>query len=67
LLIQFIHMAGQPDDPKVDAMEIVSAFNPIRVNASGGAYTDAQGRSWSADFGFSGGNTWTVSSSIANA
>ncbi len=31
-----------------------SAFSPIRVNAGGPAYTDPQGRFWSASFGFSG-------------
>src|SRR6185503_9222878 len=34
----------------------------IRVNAGGPSYTDAQGRVWSADTGFTGGNTYSVGS-----
>jgi len=37
----------------------------IRVNAGGSTYTDAQGRVWSADKGFIGGSTYSVSSAIA--
>ena len=44
-----------------------SSFNPIRVNSAGSAYTDPQGRVWSADTGFSGGTVATVSGrAIAN-
>ena len=35
-----------------------TAFSPIRVNAGGPAYTDSQGRTWSADTGYSGGATY---------
>jgi hypothetical protein len=37
----------------------------IRVNAGGPSYTDAQGRVWTADTGFTGGNTYSVGSAIA--
>jgi hypothetical protein len=37
---------------------------PIRVNAGGGQYTDTIGRVWSADTGFTGGATFSTSSSI---
>jgi len=37
----------------------------IRVNAGGSAYTDPQGNVWSADTGFSGGSTYSVTSAIA--
>jgi hypothetical protein len=37
----------------------------IRVNAGGGAYTDPLGRVWGADNGFTGGNTYSVSSAIS--
>jgi hypothetical protein len=37
------------------------------VNAGGSAYTDSQGRVWSADAGFSGGNTASVGASTAIA
>src|SRR5262249_54804178 len=43
-----------------------TAFQPIRVNAGGSAYTDPQGNVWSADTGFSGGGTYSVTRSIAN-
>jgi hypothetical protein len=36
----------------------------IRVNAGGPAYTDPQGNLWSADTGFSGGATYSVTSAI---
>ncbi|MBZ5600924.1 MAG: hypothetical protein LAO79_01305 [Acidobacteriia bacterium] len=38
----------------------------ILVNAGGGAYTDSQGRAWSADMGSLGGNVFSTSSNIAN-
>ncbi len=38
----------------------------IRVNAGGPAYTDPQGKSWSADTGYAGGNGYTTASAIAN-
>jgi hypothetical protein len=41
-------------------------FSPIRVNAAGGAYTDGNGRTWSADTGFSGGLTWSVTKAIGD-
>jgi hypothetical protein len=42
------------------------SFTPIRVHSGGSAYTDSQGNVWSADTGFSGGNTASTTSSIAN-
>ena len=42
-------------------------FNPIRVNGGGTAFTDTQGRVWSADAGFSGGNAASVSAGTAIA
>src|SRR5580704_9856253 len=41
-------------------------FTPIRVNGGGGAYTDSQGQTWSADTDFSGGNVFSTKSSIRN-
>ena len=35
------------------------------MNAGGGAYTDPQGRVWSADYGFTGGNTYSVTTPIS--
>ncbi len=43
------------------------SFNPIRVNGGGTAVTDSQGRMWSADTGFSGGNAASVSAGTAIA
>jgi hypothetical protein len=42
-------------------------FGPIRVNAGGPAYTDAQGRAWSGDMGFTAGAVWTGQPLIANS
>ena len=40
-------------------------FTPIRVRAGGPAYTDSQGRAWSADYGYSGtGGTFTTTAAI---
>jgi hypothetical protein len=38
---------------------------PIRLDAGGGAYTDAAGRAWAADAGFSGGSPWATANAIA--
>ena len=43
----------------------LTGFNPIRVNSGGAAVTDSQARVWSADTGFSGGFTTSVSSTTA--
>jgi hypothetical protein len=40
-------------------------FNPIRVNAAGPAYTDSQGRLWSADAGSTGGTVASVGNTRA--
>ncbi len=37
----------------------------LRVNAGGSAYTDSSGNRWSADYGYTGGLSATVSSTIA--
>jgi hypothetical protein len=62
------------NSPLINALQITSgstapatvAFNPVRVNAGGAAYTDSQGNVWSADTGFSGGAAWSVSNPISN-
>jgi hypothetical protein len=65
IVIQFTQ--GAADWPLISAIEIVQAstVSPIRVNASGPAYTDGAGKVWSADSGFSGGNTWTSQYAIS--
>ena len=40
---------------------------PIRINAGGPAYNDTSGRAWQADASFSGGATYSVSSTTAIA
>jgi hypothetical protein len=40
-------------------------FTPIRVNCGGPAYTDSLGKAWSADTGFSAGNTYATGAGIA--
>ncbi len=42
------------------------SFTPIRVNAGGPTYTDPSGNLWSADYGYSGGSTYSTTASIAN-
>ncbi|MFN7932904.1 MAG: malectin domain-containing carbohydrate-binding protein [Bryobacteraceae bacterium] len=42
-----------------------STFTPIRVNAGGVQYVDSGGRTWSADTGFSGGQSYATSSAIS--
>ena len=43
--------------------EVVPDF-AVRINAGGGAYTDANGNVWSADYGFNTGNKSTASVAI---
>jgi Malectin domain len=40
---------------------------PIRVHCGGGAYTDSKGQVWKADYGFSGGATYSFASPIKGA
>jgi hypothetical protein len=42
------------------------SFTPIRVNSAGSTFTDSLGRVWSADTGFTGGNTANLPNAIAN-
>ncbi len=42
------------------------AFEPILVNAGGGAYKDPSGNTWAADHGSTGGNVFENRVSIAN-
>jgi N-acetylneuraminic acid mutarotase len=44
---------------------VAAPFSFIRVNAGGGAYTDTSGNTWSADTAFSGGGTYSTTSTIA--
>ncbi|MCP5117780.1 MAG: hypothetical protein GY953_43735, partial [bacterium] len=41
-------------------------FSTIRINSGGGAYTDPQGNTWSADTAFSGGSAQATGSPIPN-
>ena len=70
----------QIDLPIVNAIEIVqqgaplsqtglaapTSFTPIYINAGGPAYTDPQGRLWSADQLSTGGSPWSTYRTIAN-
>ncbi|MBI3973851.1 MAG: PQQ-dependent sugar dehydrogenase, partial [Chloroflexi bacterium] len=40
-------------------------FNPVRLNAGGGAYTGGDGRQWAADSGATGGSIATTTAAIA--
>jgi len=66
ILIQFTQ--GAANLPMVSGIEILQsqpAFTPIRVNPGGASYVDPQGQTWSADTGFTGGNTWSTAGNIA--
>src|SRR5205085_10505300 len=64
--------------PKVNAIEILAggssapsipsstSSGTIRVNAGGSSYTDSHGNAWSADYGYSGGSTYSTGSYISN-
>ena len=41
-------------------------FTPIRVNSGGAAYVDTLGQTWAADYGFTGGNLWSTTGTVAN-
>jgi hypothetical protein len=58
--------ANQSAIATVNLQPPAGAFNPIFVHAGGAAYTDTLGQSWSADTGFSGGQTSATSSNITN-
>lgn len=45
---------------------LLRAQGSIRVNAGGPAYTDQQGNVWAADNGFTGGGTYSTTTTISN-
>jgi chitodextrinase len=50
------------------AVQVATLEGPLvlfRVNAGGGAYTDVNGESWSADFGYNTGSTFESTNSIS--
>ena len=47
-------------------VSLLPPFTPILVHSGGAAYTDTLAQVWSADAGFSGGNTASTASNIAN-
>lgn len=61
LNLQFVSVK---DNAQVNGIAILP--NSIRINAGGSSYTDPSGARWSADFSYSGGNTYTGSSTVAN-
>ena len=52
------------DNPIINAIEISASTFPLRVNVGGNSYTDSLGQPWSADTGYTGGSTYSVSSPI---
>jgi subtilisin family serine protease len=48
------------------ALNPPGGFTPIRVNAGGPAYVDAQGQTWSADTGYTAGAVWSTNAAIGN-
>lgn len=67
-----IQLTPVVQNPEINALEIdagtnsTPAFMPIRVHAGGGPYTDSQGQTWAADYGYNGGFTYSVPNSISN-
>jgi hypothetical protein len=68
-----IQLVPVVSNPEIGALEILPqqqqppAFTPIRVNAGGGAYTDSQGRVWSADTGYDSGSTYVTTLAVSGA
>lgn len=62
-----IQMQASVNNPKVSAIEITqSNFTPIRVNSGGPQVTDALGRVWAADNGYTGGDMYATSNAVLN-
>jgi subtilisin family serine protease len=66
-----IQLTGVVQNPKISAIEITlpsaqTSASSIRVNAGGGNYTDSQGHTWVADYGYSAGNAYSTGNSISN-
>jgi hypothetical protein len=69
-----IEMPSTVENPTISGIEILKTTTTpapvpktvIRVNAGGPAYTDAAGKTWSADTGSSGGYMWGTGASIPN-
>jgi hypothetical protein len=65
LKIAFVN--GAVDSPLINGIEIAQAVNasPIRVNCGGLGVLDSAGNQWLPDFGYIGGQTYTVTNAIA--
>jgi hypothetical protein len=50
----------------VNLLPPVGPFSPIFVHSGGSAYTDSLGNNWTADTGFTGGNTSSTTGNILN-
>jgi hypothetical protein len=58
---------ADPTKQTSSAVSLTPPFAPIRVESGGAAaYTDSLGNVWSADYGFTGGSTSSVTSAITN-
>jgi hypothetical protein len=60
-----ISLIRQIQNPKINAIEIVPATTPtaaVRVNSGGPSYIDGASNTWAADTGFSGGSSYTSTS-----
>ena len=49
---------------RIDKIEFTPVANTIRLNAGGGAFTDGNGKQWSADTFAQGGNTYSTAVGI---
>lgn len=58
--------AADPTQSSTATVSLVPPFNGVLVHSGGAAYTDTLGQTWSADTGFSGGNTSSTNTNILN-
>lgn len=72
-LIDIAFTSATGDNPVINGIEIApTSFSPIRVNAGklpppAGPTIGSGGKSWSDDFGFTGGTAWLTGNPITNA
>ena len=50
---------------KTATLALTTSTFSLRVHPGGAAYTDAQGFTWSADTGYSGGTPWSTTNTVA--
>jgi hypothetical protein len=62
-----VAVSGSGGTVSVSTPSTTGSFTTIRVNAGGADYTGVNGAHWSADYGYSGGNTAGLAAPISQA